>query len=83
MNPYNDWMMTLYTNRMMNSKNGRAFPDERSLLARRRPVLALEQGDARRRNEKRPPLALEQGSTRRRNERRLALALGQTAGTAT
>ena len=73
MNPYKDWMMNFYRNRMMNDKNGRFVPDARSLIAKKK--LTVEQG-RRQENEKRLALALGQrGGQRRRNERRLALAL--------
>jgi hypothetical protein len=61
MNPDRDWMMTFYKNRMMNDKSGRPLPDARVLLARRKLVVALEQGGKQSRNERRLALALEQG----------------------
>ena len=72
MNPYKDWMMAFYTNKMMNYKNGRSVPDARKKLS-------LEQkGAQRRKNESRLALSLKEGGgQRKRNEIRLALALGQ------
>jgi hypothetical protein len=58
MNPYRDWMMDFYRNRLMNDKSGPMV-----LLARRKLVVALEQGGKQSRNERRLALALQQGGT--------------------
>ena len=49
MNHYRDWMMAFYQDRIMNGKNAGPLPDAHSLVARRKLVLALDQGVGQRR----------------------------------
>lgn len=78
MNPYSDSMMVFYRNKIMNDKDTKPLPDARSLLAKRKQILAQQRNQG---NEKKPTQkrsTSKQGATqRRRNEIRLALLLGK------